>query len=78
LDVLNEEWTPALTARAVLISIQALLSAPEPNDPIDFVAAEQLKMSQTIFEAKVKEKILMKRTYDEANNILSQNYRIEK
>jgi hypothetical protein len=31
------------------------LSDPEPNDPINFIAAEQLKMSKTIFEAKVKE-----------------------
>ena len=31
-------------------------------------------MSKTIFEAKVKEYILMKGTYDEADNILNQNF----
>jgi ubiquitin-protein ligase len=58
MDILNP-FTPALTARTLLISIQSLLSDPEPNDPINFIAAEQLKMSKTIFEAKVKEKLQM-------------------
>jgi ubiquitin-protein ligase len=34
-----------------------LLSAPEADDPINFIAAEQFKMSKTIFEAKVKESL---------------------
>ncbi|SJK86579.1 ubiquitin-conjugating enzyme (huntingtin interacting protein 2) [Babesia microti strain RI] len=41
LDILKNEWSPALTIRTVLISIQALLSAPEPDDPQD---AEVAKM----------------------------------
>ncbi len=57
-----------------MISIQSLLSAPESDDPINFIAAEQLKMSKKIFKAKVKEYILMKGTYDEADNILNQNF----
>ena len=35
LDILKKEWTPALTIRTALISIQALLSCPEPDDPQD-------------------------------------------
>ncbi len=33
LDILKNEWTPALTIRTALISLQALLCAPEPDDP---------------------------------------------
>jgi ubiquitin-conjugating enzyme (huntingtin interacting protein 2) len=35
LDVLGKEWSPALTIRTALLSIQALLSSPEPDDPQD-------------------------------------------
>ena len=31
LDILKNEWTPALTIRTALISLQALLCAPEPG-----------------------------------------------
>ncbi|EEQ99887.1 ubiquitin-conjugating enzyme E2-25 kDa, putative [Perkinsus marinus ATCC 50983] len=35
LDVLGKEWSPALTIRTALLSIQALLSCAEPDDPQD-------------------------------------------
>ena len=35
LDVLGKEWSPALSIRTALLSIQALLSAPEASDPQD-------------------------------------------
>ncbi|KAJ3102283.1 Ubiquitin-conjugating enzyme 13 [Phlyctochytrium planicorne] len=34
LDILKERWSPALQIRTVLLSIQALLSAPNPDDPL--------------------------------------------
>ncbi|KAH8939958.1 hypothetical protein BDL97_15G063900 [Sphagnum fallax] len=34
LDVLKDKWSPALHFRTVLLSIQALLSAPNPDDPL--------------------------------------------
>uniref|UniRef100_A0A2K5SGR1 UBC core domain-containing protein n=1 Tax=Cebus imitator TaxID=2715852 RepID=A0A2K5SGR1_CEBIM len=37
LDILKDKWSPALqirTIRTVLLSIQALLSAPNPDDPL--------------------------------------------
>ena len=74
MDILNDCWSPALTVEKLLYSIQSLLSAPESDDPINFMAALQLKMSKTIFEAKVKEYILMKGTNDEAENILNINF----
>ena len=45
LDILKNEWSPALTVRTALISLQALLSAPEPDDPQDAVVAKQYKES---------------------------------
>ena len=35
LDILKDKWTPAHTIRTALISIQAMISAPVPEDPQD-------------------------------------------
>merc|ERR1719392_584284 len=50
LDVLGKEWSPALTIRTALLSIQALLSAPEPSDPQDAEVAEMYKKHKDRFE----------------------------
>lgn len=34
LDILKEQWSPALTIPKVLLSISALLSDPNPDDPL--------------------------------------------
>ncbi|CAK9263197.1 unnamed protein product [Sphagnum jensenii] len=34
LDILKDKWSPALQIRTVLLSIQALLNAPNPDDPL--------------------------------------------
>jgi ubiquitin-conjugating enzyme E2 N len=39
----QDKWSPALQIRTVLLSIQALLSAPNPDDPLDNNVAEQWK-----------------------------------
>ena len=36
LDILKNEWTPALTIRTALISLQALMCAPVPGNIIFF------------------------------------------
>ncbi|KAL9258169.1 Ubiquitin-conjugating enzyme E2 27-like protein [Drosera capensis] len=41
LDILKDQWSPALNMKTALLSLQALLSAPEPNDPQDAVVAQQ-------------------------------------
>merc|ERR1712224_889203 len=45
----NKEWNPALTIRTALLSIQALLSAPEPSDPQDAEVAEMYKHNRELF-----------------------------
>eukprot|EP00039_Didymoeca_costata_P017988 m.331653 g.331653 ORF g.331653 m.331653 type:complete len:203 (+) comp16772_c1_seq1:236-844(+) len=43
LDILKDQWAAAMTLRTVLLSIQALMSAAEPDDPQDAVVAQQYK-----------------------------------
>lgn len=38
---LQDQWSPALTLKTALLSLQALLSTPEPNDPQDAQVASQ-------------------------------------
>ena len=40
LDILKDKWSPALQIRTVLLSIQALLSSPNPDDPLDTGVAD--------------------------------------
>ena len=54
LDILKNEWSPALTVRTALISLQALMSAPEPDDPQDAVVAKQYKESHAEFAKTAK------------------------
>uniref|UniRef100_A0A8C4RWD6 Ubiquitin-conjugating enzyme E2Na n=1 Tax=Erpetoichthys calabaricus TaxID=27687 RepID=A0A8C4RWD6_ERPCA len=46
LDILKDKWSPALQIRTVLLSIQALLSAPNPDDPLANDVAEQWKTNE--------------------------------
>ncbi|OQV24284.1 Ubiquitin-conjugating enzyme E2 N [Hypsibius exemplaris] len=48
LDILKDKWSPALQIRTVLLSIQALLSAPNPDDPLDNQVAEQWKVNEAL------------------------------
>ncbi|XP_033110669.1 ubiquitin-conjugating enzyme E2 K-like [Anneissia japonica] len=49
LDILKDQWAAAMTLRTVLLSIQALLATPEPDDPQDAVVAKQYKENQSEF-----------------------------
>lgn len=40
LDILKDQWSPALTAQRVALSIQALLGDPNFNDPLDAYKAQ--------------------------------------
>jgi ubiquitin-conjugating enzyme E2 N len=42
----QDKWSPALQIRTVLISIQALMSAPNPDDPLNNEAAEHWKQNE--------------------------------
>ena len=42
----TDKWSPALQIRTVLLSIQALLSAPNPDDPLANDVAELWKVNE--------------------------------
>lgn len=50
LDILKDQWAAAMTLRTVLLSLQALLAAAEPDDPQDAVVAKQYKEEPEIFK----------------------------
>lgn len=52
-----DKWSPALQIRTVLLSIQALLSAPNPDDPLANDVAEQWKINEA--EAIQKGKVML-------------------
>ena len=44
--IISDKWSPALQIRTVLLSIQALLSAPNPDDPLANDVAELWKVNE--------------------------------
>jgi len=55
LDILKDKWSPALQIRTVLLSIQALLSAPNPDDPLANDVAEHWKTDEAGAVATAKQ-----------------------
>jgi ubiquitin-conjugating enzyme E2 N len=55
LDILKDKWSPALQIRTVLLSIQALMSAPNPDDPLDNSVAELWKTNEKEALKRAKE-----------------------
>ncbi|KAL6613898.1 hypothetical protein ACP70R_036168 [Stipagrostis hirtigluma subsp. patula] len=54
LDILKDQWSPALTLKTALLSLQALLSAPAPDDPQDAVVAQQYLRDYSTFVATAR------------------------
>ncbi|KAL8437055.1 hypothetical protein ACSSS7_001227 [Eimeria intestinalis] len=55
LDILKDKWSPALQIRTVLLSVQALLSAPEPDDPLDTRVADHFKNNRQAAEERARQ-----------------------
>lgn len=55
LDILKERWSPAQQIRTTLLSVQALLSAPNPDDPLANDVASEWKDNQAKAIATAKE-----------------------
>ena len=53
-DILKTEWSPMLTLRKVLLSLQLLLQCPNPDDPQDHMVATQYLNSTHNWEATAK------------------------
>ena len=50
LDILKDAWSPVLTLKSTLISLQSLLCSPEPNDPQDAEVAKHYMTSKASFD----------------------------
>ena len=54
LDILNKNWSPALTVSKLLLSISSLLSDPNADDPLDVRAADLYKDNIEMFNETAK------------------------
>jgi len=54
LDILKDQWSPALTIKTALLSLQALLCSPEPDDPQDAEVARMYKTNIDEFRKTAK------------------------
>lgn len=52
---LSDNWSPALQIRTILLSIQALLGAPNPDDPLAADVAKNWKEDEQAAIATAKE-----------------------
>jgi ubiquitin-conjugating enzyme (huntingtin interacting protein 2) len=53
-DILKDQWTPALTIKTAMLSLQALLCSPEPNDPQDAQVAKMYLENKSEFDRTAK------------------------
>lgn len=59
LNILREDWSPALTTTQILMSICTLLMAPNPQDPLEVEIADQFVKDYRTFEWKAKDWVRM-------------------
>ena len=58
LDILKNNWSPALTINKLLISICSLLAEPNPDDPLVPYIANLLKTNKTQHDINAREHTL--------------------
>ena len=54
LDILKDQWSPALSITKVLLSICSLLDDPNPDDPLVLDIANQYRENRTQYESEAR------------------------
>lgn len=70
LDILKNAWSPVITLKSALISLQALLQSPEPNDPQDAEVAQHYLRDKEGFNKTAK---LWTKTYASEGGAIKDN-----
>ena len=55
LDILKDNWSPALNTSRLLLSICSLLAEPNPSDPLVHEIADLLKQNKDVHDANARE-----------------------
>ena len=55
LDILKDQWTPALSVGKLLLSISSLLTDPNPRDPLMPEIARQYESNRELFNQTARE-----------------------
>lgn len=54
LDILKDRWSPVLTIKSALVSLQSMLNDPQPNDPQDAEVASHYLRDRASFDKTAK------------------------